>query len=222
MTRTRRSARVSPVPRRRAVRAGLGVLITTAVATAGVVAVRRAQTRQDSGTTLSGAAVPLDRQMRTPLGEAGDARSVPPPWEPAALTALAGWAPPPPRHPVGWTAAYAWAAPLTCAGLLVGALTGVRPQLRDGVILFARARGPAGAVLRRRRYSAGAIGHVVIALSDPSPRLLAHELVHVRHAERLGVLSAGLYLALLAVYGYAQHPLERAARAAARRAVGTS
>lgn len=147
---------------------------------------------------------------------------LPPAWEPAALTALASWQPPPPRRPATRAAAYAWAAPLTLAGLLAGGLTGVRPQVRDGVLLFARARGPAAALLRSRRFAAAAIGHVVIALDDPAPPLFAHELVHVRHAERLGVFSAALYLALLAVYGYARHPLERAARAAARRTAGVT
>jgi len=143
---------------------------------------------------------------------------VAPTWEPPALTALARWEPPAPRHRLTRAAAYVWAAPLTLAGLLAGLLAGVRPQVREGTLLFPNARGAAGAVLRSRRYAAAAIGHVVIAVGDPNPTLFAHELVHVRHAERLGVLTAPLYLALLAVYGYARHPLERAARRAARRA----
>lgn len=199
------------------------VLAATAVS-AGVVVVRRrrAGARAQQSMDLSGAPVPLGRPFRPPLGVAGDARMLPPRWEPAPLSALAAWEPPVPARPLARLAAYTWAAPLTAVGLLAGALTGVRPGLRDGVVVFARARGPAGAVLRRRRYAAGAIGHVVIAVSDLSPKLLAHELVHVRHAERLGVLSAPLYLALLAVYGYARHPMERAARAAARRVAGAS
>lgn len=183
------------------------------------VAVRRRLEEIDPLPDVSGASVPLDVPLRRPLGQSGDARMLPPTWEPAALSALARWEPPALRHPLARAAGYAWAAPLTLAGLLAGAVSGARPRLRDGAIVFANARGPAGAVLRNRRYKAGAVGHVVISLDEPGPRLLAHELVHVRHAERLGPLSALLYLALLSVYGYARHPLERAARRAARRVV---
>ncbi|MDQ3453807.1 MAG: hypothetical protein M3493_14135 [Actinomycetota bacterium] len=110
-----------------------------------------------------------------------------------------------------------WAAPVSLAGLLAGAAAGVRPQRRGGVLIFAGARGLTGWVLRSRGFSAGALGHVVVALDEPSERLLRHELVHVRQAERLGVLMAPVYLGLLAVYGYRAHPLEVAAyRVAAR------
>ena len=114
-------------------------------------------------------------------------------------------------------ASYVWAAPVSLAGLLAGAAAGVRPQRRGGVLIFAGARGLTGWVLRSRGFSAGALGHVVVALDGPSERLLRHELVHVRQAERLGVLMAPVYLGLLAVYGYRAHPLEVAAyRVAAR------
>lgn len=198
----------------------LGVLVLGATATTGVVIARRALARIEPPTNITGAPVPLDRPFRPPLGSAGDARILPPRWEPLGLSALARWEPAPPRHAATRAAAYAWAAPLTAVGLLAGLLAGVRPRVRDGVLVFADARGPAGAVLRSRGFSAGAIGHVVVALDDPSPRLFAHELVHVRQAERLGVGLAPVYLGLLAVYGYARHPLERAARMAARRTAG--
>lgn len=208
--------------RRRDVRRGLLVLAGTAAVTAAVVTARRKLDDIDPLPDLTGAPVRLDTPLRTPLGATSDARVLPPAWEPAPLTTLARWQPPPPRHPLSRAVAYAWAAPLTLAGLLAATLTGVRPQLRDGAIVFPNARGPAGALLRNRRYRACAIGHVIVALPDPDARLMAHELVHVRHAERLGVLTPPLYLALLAVYGYARHPLERAARAAARRVAGRS
>lgn len=182
------------------------------------IAARRKLNELDPVQDLSGASIPLDTPGRPPLGASVDARMLPPAWEPPALRALARWEPRAPRHPLARAAAYAWAAPLTLAGLAAGCLAGVRPEVREGVLLFARARGPAGAVLRSRRYAAGAVGHVVIAVGDPGPGLFAHELVHVRHAERLGPLTVPVYLALLGVYGYARHPLERAARRAARRA----
>lgn len=199
---------------RTAVPAGVVALAVVAAA----VAARRKLNEVDPVQDLSGSPIPLDTPARPPLGASVEARMLPPTWEPPALTALARWEPSAPRHPLARAAAYAWAAPLTVAGLGAGCLARVRPEIREGVLVFPRARGLAGAVLRSRRYAAGAIGHVVIAVGDPGPSLFAHELVHVRHAERLGLLTVPVYLALLAVYGYARHPLERAARRAARRA----
>lgn len=108
-----------------------------------------------------------------------------------------------------------WAAPITAVGLLVGALSGVAPRVRDGVVLFAPARGLSGRIIRRRGFAATGLGHVVIAVEEPSDTLMAHELVHVRQAERFGPFMAPVYLALLVVHGYHRHPLERAARLAA-------
>ncbi len=130
---------------------------------------------------------------------------------------LACWEPHVLDRPSTQAAAYAWAAPISLAGMLAGAAAGVRPHWRSGVLVFAGARGLTGWVLRSRGFAAGALGHVVIAAQEPSEQLLRHELVHVRQAERLGVLMAPVYLGLLAVYGYRAHPLEVAAyRIAAR------
>lgn len=104
---------------------------------------------------------------------------------------------------------------MTLAGLIAGAGAGVAPRLRDGVVLFAPAGGITGAIVRRRGFAAAGLGHVVIAIEEPSPVLMAHELVHVRQAERLGPFMAPAYLGLLAVHGYQRHPMERAARLAA-------
>lgn len=128
---------------------------------------------------------------------------------------LATWIPPRPRTTPARCASLIWAAPMTLAGLLAGAIAGVRPQVRDGVLLFAPARGITGRVVRRRGFAAAGLGHCVIALEDPSPALMTHELVHVRQAERLGPFMAPAYLTLLAVHGYRRHPMEQAARLAA-------
>lgn len=128
---------------------------------------------------------------------------------------LETWVPAPPRSRLTRIAAVMWAAPMTVAGLLAGASARVAPRFRDGVVLFAPARGLTGAVVRRRGFAAAGLGHVVIAIEEPSTALLTHELVHVRQAERLGPLMAPAYLALLAVHGYRNHPMERAARLAA-------
>lgn len=133
----------------------------------------------------------------------------------AVGNALADWVPAPPTTTRAQIAARIWAAPMTLVGLLAGVASGARPQLREGVVLFAPARGLAAAAVRWRGFAAVALGHVVLALEEPSPELLTHELVHVRQAERLGPLMAPAYLGLLAVHGYARHPMEHAARLAA-------
>ena len=135
--------------------------------------------------------------------------------EPDALRWLADWQPQRPVTTAGRVLAYAWAAPVTFAGVLLG-LAGRRlPTVREGVLVFADAGGPAGWLLRRRGFTATALGHAVIARERPSPALFAHELMHVRQAERLGVVFGPAYIGLLARYGYRSHPLERAARRAA-------
>lgn len=143
--------------------------------------------------------------------------SAAPVWEPSALRRLAAWEPAPPPTAGLRLAAVLWAAPLSAAGLLAGLGSLRVPRLEGGIVLFARARGLTAAALRRRGFAAATLGHVVLALGEPSPELLAHELLHVRQAERLGVLMAPAYLGLMAPYGYARHPMERAARLAGQR-----
>lgn len=150
------------------------------------------------------------------------AHVVGPRWEPAVLTALAKWEPARPQGALARAAACSWAAPLTLPGAGIGFAGGVRPYVHDGGLVFATVRGLPAALLEWRGIAAMAIGQVVVTRKEPSASLLAHELVHVRQAERLGPLLAPLYLVLLALYGYARHPLERAARRAGRRARGQS
>ena len=128
---------------------------------------------------------------------------------------LQAWVPDPPQTPLTRLLGIIWASPITAAGLLAGAASAARPRLVQGVLLFAPARGVTGWMVRRRGFAAAGLGHVVIALDEPSTALLVHELAHVRQAERLGPLMAPTYLALLAVHGYQRHPMERAARLAA-------
>ena len=125
---------------------------------------------------------------------------------------LSIWVPTRPKSPAGRLFVRLWAAPVTAVGLVVGAASATPPRVRDGVLLFAPAGGITGRVIRRRGFAATGLGHVVISVTEPSPQLWAHELVHVRQAERLGPLLIPVYLALLVARGYAQHPLELAAR----------
>lgn len=164
---------------------------------------------------LSGAAPLPDRSReRTAVGSG---HVVAPRWEPAALTALARWVPAAPSTPLGRALARVWAAPLTAAGLALAAASAAVPRRRGEVWVAAPARGLFAARFARRGFVACTLGHVIVAAREPADGLLAHELVHVRQAERLGPVMAPLYLGLMGVYGYARHPLERAARAGARR-----
>ena len=135
--------------------------------------------------------------------------------EPRVVARLAAWAPERPVSWVGRVAGYAWAAPLTAAGLLLGALSATRPQVHDGVLVFAEAQGLGGRMLRWRGFAAATLGHAVITARVPTQRLLRHELVHVRQAERWGPVFVPLYLAGLIRYGYRRNPFERAAYDAA-------
>lgn len=166
---------------------------------------------------LSGSPLATPTFLPDRLGSVGgNAQVLGPVWEHPTLAAFADWVPAPPSTTLARALAYAWAAPMTAVGLLLGATTGVRPVVRDGVLLFPGARGPAGLLLRAQGYAATTLGHAVIATRDPSPSLMAHELVHVRQAERFGALFAPLYGLLWAVYGYGRHPMERAARRGGR------
>jgi hypothetical protein len=199
----------------------------TVLAAAGVAVALRAEREAGLGLLidgepvdeLSGAPFPLRSEARAGRAVRGAARVAPPTWEPEVLSAIARWEPARPRGLMRLLA-YLWAAPMTAGGLIAGAASGVRPQVRDGVLLFSGARGLPAIFFRRRGYSAFALGHVIVAKASPGEALLVHEMAHVRQAERFGPLMAPLYLALHAVYGYARHPMERAARRAQRRALG--
>ena len=133
---------------------------------------------------------------------------------------LATWTPTRPASPAGRVAAAVWAAPLSLLGLALGLMSGGTPRWDDalGCIVFEGSAGVSGRALELVGAKANAIGQVVVVRSERAPaRLLAHEAVHVRQAERLGPLLFPLYLWLAARYGYANHPLERAARIAAER-----
>jgi hypothetical protein len=137
--------------------------------------------------------------------------------EPAIASRLATWSPALPTGLLTRCIAYAWAAPLTAAGLLLGAASGSRPSVHDGALLFADAGGLAERMLRWRGFAAATLGHVIIAVGQPNAALMRHELIHVRQAERLGPFFPPLYLVALARYGYRRNPFERAAYLAGRR-----
>lgn len=110
------------------------------------------------------------------------------------------------RRTLSWINTFvgiAWASPLTLAGLLLAlpvfAWRG-HAQLIRGRILALLVRGPfADVVLSRHPFgamTAMALGHVIIAEHQGlSSRVLAHELEHVRQAERWGIVFPFVYLA---------------------------
>ena len=147
----------------------------------------------------------------------GSAAAAGPWWlacEPRALAALARWQPARPVTPLGRAGATLWAAPMSLGGLAVAAASPGRRDVVDGALVTSEARGPVATLLARRGFAATTLGQCVLVRGTPSPTLLAHELSHVRQAERLGPAFAPLYLLGLLVYGYRAHPLERAARSA--------
>jgi hypothetical protein len=134
---------------------------------------------------------------------------------------LATWIPERPRSRAARVAATVWASPLTLAGAVIALASGRVPRWDTdlGCFVTRSVGGASRFALGKVGAQANAIGHVVLAVGDrPSPALLAHEAVHVRQAERLGPLLFPVYVWLGAVHGYRDHPLERAARLAARRA----
>ena len=136
---------------------------------------------------------------------------------------LSGWVPARPRSATGRRLAFVWASPLTFLGWTIAAISGRRPRWDEerGCFLARDVGGPSRLALQGVGAHANAIGQVVLCtVPDPSPELLAHESVHVRQAERLGPLLFPAYVWLGARYGYADHPLERAARTGAR--IGTA
>jgi len=130
-------------------------------------------------------------------------------------TRVAAWHPQRPVTRAGQVVAATWAAPVTFAGLLVAAASGVWPRWRpDAGVLVAVG---AGGLAARSGVDATALGHVIICRRDRlSPKLLVHELAHVRQAERLGPLLIPTYAWWLARHGYRDNPLECGARGATR------
>lgn len=197
---------------RRALRALLAVIAVLA----GVAVAKLARRELNEPPDRTGAALPLPQDLRAP-GTIADARVVRA-HEPAWVRDLAGWVPGPPSSRLGRVLAYLWASPSTLVGLVTGALSATLPHVDDGVVVFAGVRGPVAMLLSRGGYAATTLGHVVLAQQQPSPALMAHEMVHTRQAERLGPLMGPVYWYLLVRYGYAHHPMERAARIAGRAA----
>ncbi len=157
---------------------------------------------------------------RGDLAPASAAAEVTPRREPGTLgRRLGSWVPPAPRTPAGRLAAALWAGPLTLIGTALALLAGRRPRWDPALRCFVvrGMRGPSAMALRSVGADANTVGQVVLSRREhPAASLLAHEAVHVRQAERLGLLLVPLYAWLGAGYGYRDHPLERAARLGAR------
>jgi hypothetical protein len=181
-----------------------------------------------AGSTLAAGLVGVARQRAEVaavregrLAPASAASDVTPAREPGPLgRRVAAWIPPRPATPLGRLTVVLWSSPLSLVGVLLAVLAGRRPRwdTRHGCLVVDDIRGPSAAALRLVGADANTIGHVILSRHRRSPdQLLAHEAVHVRQGERLGPLLFPAYVWLAARYGYRDHPLERAARAGARR-----
>jgi hypothetical protein len=161
------------------------------------------------------------RVRRGQLRAATAAADVPPRRNAGRLgEAIATWDPARPTTRLGRLLAAVWAAPLTAVGLALAGSAGRRPRwdAEHGCLVVDGMRGPSAAALRAVGADANTIGQVVLSRhARTPPLLLAHEAVHVRQTERLGPLLLPTYVWLAARYGYRDHPLERSARAGARR-----
>lgn len=170
------------------------------------------------GVVVAGAARRLLEVRQTRQGDAAPlgpaTRTVAPRQGPLAAR-IDAWDPAPPRSRAGRLAAAAWAAPMTTFGALLAAAGGARATWdpRRGCWVATDVGGPSGILLRALGLTANAIGQVVVVRTGrASDALLAHEVVHVRQAERLGPLLLPLYAWFSARYGYRENPLERGAR----------
>ncbi|WP_052667686.1 eCIS core domain-containing protein [Nitriliruptor alkaliphilus] len=189
----------------------LGAAGTVATLAAGLVGLarQRSEAQRVRRGELPPASAASDPRAALPQGRLGER--------------ISAWAPARPTTPGGRAAATLWASPLTAVGLLLAALAGRRPRwdTTHGCFVVDGMRGPSAHALRAVGASANTIGQVVLSRYEQTPEvLLAHEVVHVRQTERLGPLMFPAYVWLGARYGYRDHPLERSARAGARRAVG--
>lgn len=191
--------------RRLVLAAGVGTLAAGLVG----VARQRSEAGRVRGGVLRPASAAADLPPARPAGALGER--------------LAAWDPPRPRTRAGRVAAAVWAAPLTAVGLLlaVAALRRPRWDAAHACLVVDGMRGPSALALRAVGADANTIGQVVLSRHVRTSRtLLAHEAMHVRQSERLGPLLLPAYVWLAARYGYRDHPLERSARAGARRVLG--
>jgi hypothetical protein len=188
----------------------VGSLVAVATLGAGIVGVlrQRHEAALVRGGQLARATAAADLPPARPPGPVGR-------W-------LAAWSPPRPRGVGARILVALWAGPMTAVGLALAVVAGRRPRWlpAHGCFLVDGVRGPSGLALQLVGAAANTIGQVVLSRHRRTPDvLLAHEVVHVRQTERLGPFLLPTYVWLAARYGYRDHPLERAARTAARRAV---
>ncbi len=115
---------------------------------------------------------------------------------------------------------FLWSFPNTALGMVLGFGSAAWPERFAGAINFRMRGGPALVVCRRLGISAFTLGDCVLYAVEPTPALKVHEGRHVRQYRILGPLFLPVYFALMAVYGYWNHPLERDARAHERRMLG--
>ena len=109
-------------------------------------------------------------------------------------------------------AGYIWNSPNTVLGLMLGLLNPARPHRVDGTFEFYLARGIVRSVCKTLGISGITIGDCILYMVAPDKNIRVHERRHVAQFRLLGPFFLPVYFALLAAYGYRDHPLERDAR----------
>jgi hypothetical protein len=110
---------------------------------------------------------------------------------------------------------FVWSLPNTLLGLVVGALSFVRPRVVGGIVIFEGPPRGANWVLSRMHRAAMTLGFVIVSNVPVEGAILEHERAHVRQSMALGPFFVPAYLLLAVAFGYRRHPMERAARQAA-------
>lgn len=182
-------------------------VVMAAAATVGLLAVLRQ--RREAAAVRAGELPPVGSAGRAE-GDAGRGR---------LHHQLQRWRPERPRTRLGRVAAGLWASPLTALGLTATLLGGNLPRWdpEAGALVATSIRGPARWFLGQQGATAATLGHVMVVRGDTvPPALLAHESLHARQQERLGLLFGVAYPIAGACWGYRNNPFEVAARDAAR------
>lgn len=110
-----------------------------------------------------------------------------------------------------------WASPNTVIGILIGLLNANLPQNNEGrTIDIFLTRGPVRSICEWLGIHAFTVGDCVLWRVTPTPCLRLHEERHIFQYHVLGPFFLPVYFALLLIFGYWNHPLEKDARRASQ------
>lgn len=107
-----------------------------------------------------------------------------------------------------------WSAPYGLIGYLLGFIALIDRRnyiVYESPVPTIVINGPVADWFQARGWKAFTLGWAVYVWGDANctDEVLKHEAMHVRQAMRWGIMFPVIYLALLIVYGYTDHPMER-------------